>query len=192
MKTNLIIPVEQIQQRIFLIRGQKVMLDFHLAQLYSVPTKSLNLAVKRNIARFPEDFMFRLTSEEYEQLMHFLRFQFETSKKSSRGGRRYLPYVFTEQGVAMLSSVLRSERAVMMNVAIMRAFVSLRELLSTHKELAKKLFELEQRIERNDEEIRAIYQAIRELMKPPEKPRRQIGFKVEEPKVVYHIRRRKK
>lgn len=192
MSKPAIVPIEQLQQRIFLIRGQKVMLDVHLAGLYGVQTKSLNLAVKRNHKRFPEDFMFQLSAEEYDEVKKVLRFQFETSKQAGRGGRRYLPYAFTEQGVAMLSSVLRSERAVMMNVAIMRAFVKLREYLSTHKELARKLSELEQRIERHDAEIRAIFEAIRQLMQPLGKPRRQIGFKVEEQKVSYLVRRKHK
>jgi len=191
MTNTTLIPIERIEQRIFLIRRQKVMLDFHLAELYRVPTKSLNLAVKRNEKRFPDDFMFRLDENEYNQIKHILRFHFETSKKLTRGGRRYLPYAFTEQGVAMLSSVLRSERAVMMNVAIMRAFVKLREYLSSNKELAGKLSELEVRIEHHDEEIRAIFEAIRQLMTPPEKPKRQIGFKVEEPKVKYSSKRKK-
>ncbi len=157
------------------------MIDVHLAELYGVPTKSLNLAVKRNIERFPEDFMFQLTSAERTELKRILRFQIETS---SWGGRRYLPYVFTEQGVAMLSSVLHSERAIQVNIAIMRAFVKLREILSTHKELALKLKQLEMKLEKHDEEIRAIFsrrdpfgEAIAELMAPPpEKPRHPIGF----------------
>jgi phage regulator Rha-like protein len=191
MSSTTLIPIERIEQQIFLIRGQKLILDFHLAELYGVPTKSLNLAVKRNERRFPEDFAFRLDENEYSEIKHILRFQFETSNKSNRGGRRYLPYVFTEQGVAMLSSVLKSERAVMMNVAIMRAFVKLREYLSSNKELARKLIELEQRIEHHDEEIRAIFEAIRQLMTPPEKPKRQIGFIVEEPKNKYTAKRKR-
>ena len=128
----------QVEQRIFLIRGQKVMLDADLAELYGVPTKSLNLAVKRNADRFPEDFAFQLSEEEVAGL----RFQFETSKRG-RGGRRYRPFVFTEQGVAMLSSVLRSPRAVQVNIAIMRAFVRLREMLMSNADLARKLLALE-------------------------------------------------
>src|SRR5205814_3586599 len=128
----------QVERRILLIRGQKVMLDTDLAKLYGVPTKSLNLAVKRNAERFPEDFMFQLTGDEAAGL----RFHFETSK-SGRGGRRYRPYAFTEQGVAMLSSVLRSLRAVQVNIAIMRTFVRLREMLLSHADLARKLAALE-------------------------------------------------
>jgi hypothetical protein len=134
-----LIPIEGIQRSIRLIRGQKVLLDRDLAVLYGVPTKQLNKAISRNPDRFPDDFMFQLTKEEVENL----RFQFGTS---SWGGHRYQPYAFTEQGVAMLSSVLRSKRAVRMNIRIMRAFVQLREILSTHKELAHKLAELERRI----------------------------------------------
>ena len=145
------------------------MLDRDLARLYGIPTKSLNLAVKRNLNRFPEDFMFQLDKEENE----YLRFQFETSK---RGGRRYLPYVFTEHGILMLSSVLNSERAVQVNIAIMRAFVKLRQILSTNKELAYKLKELEGKIEKHDEEIQAIFDAIKQLMTPPKKSKREIGF----------------
>ncbi len=137
--------------------------------MYGVPTKSLNLAVKRNRERFPDDFMFQLTVEETDAL----RFQIETSKPA-RGGRRYLPYAFTEQGVAMLSSVLRSTRAVQVNIAIMRAFVRLRELLLSNSDLAQKLASLESK---NDAQFKVVFDAIRQLMAPPpEKPKRQIGF----------------
>ncbi|MDI6802928.1 MAG: ORF6N domain-containing protein [Bacteroidota bacterium] len=179
-----IIPSETIEHRIYLIRGQKVMLDSQLADLYGVPTKSLNLAVKRNRERFPEDFMFQLTDEEYRQVL--LRFQIETSK-AGKGGRRYNPYVFTEQGVAMLSSVLRSKNAVQVNIGIMRVFVKIREIISTNKELAQKLSELEHKIEKHDTEIQAIFEAIRQLLQPPEKPKRRIGFCVEEPKAKYKV-----
>jgi len=186
--TTWVVSLEQIEQRILVIRGQKVMLDFHLAHLYGVPTKSLNLAVRRNLKRFPEDFMFQLTEQEFTQVRALLRLQFETSK---RGGRRYRPYVFTEQGVAMLSTALHSERAIQVNIAIMRAFVSLRQMLGTHKELALKLKQLEMRLEKHDEDIHAIFEAIRQLMAPPEPPKRRIGFGVEEPKVAYRIARRR-
>jgi phage regulator Rha-like protein len=166
-----IVPIEIIAQKIFLIRGHKVMLDKELALLYGVTTFNLNKAVKRNIERFPEDFMFRLNPKELESLV----FQFGIPK-TGRGGSRYLPYVFTEQGVAMLSSVLRSKRAIQVNIAIMRAFVKLRKILSTHKELAYKLGALERKIEKHDGEIKTIFEAIRQLMIPPEKPKRQIGF----------------
>jgi len=167
-----VVPVELIEKKIYLIRGHKVMLDSDLAELYGVKTKVLLQSVKRNINRFPSDFMFQLSKEEFDNL----RSQIVTSK--SRGGRRYLPYAFTEQGVAMLSSVLRSERAIQVNIAIMRAFVRLRQIFSTHKELAYKLAELERKIEKHDEEIKAIFEAIRRLMMSPQKPKRKIGFKV--------------
>jgi phage regulator Rha-like protein len=147
------------------------MLSNHLAILYQVEAKRLIQAVKRNKGRFPEDFMFQLTNEEFQNL----KSQIVTS--SWGGLRRNPPYAFTEQGVAMLSSVLRSERAVRVNIAIMRAFVKLREILSTHKDLAQKLNELEHKIERHDEEITAIFEAIRQLMAPPPRePKRRIGF----------------
>ena len=142
MNKQHLVPVERIEHAIVLIRGQKVMLDRDLATLYGVETKNLNKAVRRNFDRFPSDFMFQLTAEEAQNL----RFQIGTSS-SGYGGRRYLPYVFTEQGVAMLSSVLRSKQAVQVNVAIMRAFVRLREALALHKELARKLNQLEKKIE---------------------------------------------
>lgn len=173
-----IAPREVIECKILLIRGQKVMLDEDLAELYRVSTKRLNEQVKRNIKRFPEDFMFQLTKEE----VNILRYQIDTSSlrsqiaTSKRGGRRYLPYAFTEQGVAMLSSVLNSERAILVNIAIMRTFVKLRKTLSTHKELAHKLSQLERKIEKHDEEIKTIFAAIRQLMTPPKKPHRRIGF----------------
>ena len=167
-----LIPHEIIENKIYLIRGQKVMLSMDLARLYRVPVKRLNEQVKRNIKRFPEDFMFQLSGDEYE----ILKSQFATSRWG--GARRANPYAFTEQGVAMLSSVLNSERAVQVNIAIMRAFVKLRQILSTHKELAHKLAELEGKVEKHDTEIQAIFDAIRQLMAPPpEKPRRIIGFK---------------
>ena len=158
----------KVERRIFLVRGQKVMLDADLAELYRVPTKSLNLAVKRNADRFPEDFMFQLTDDEVVGL----RFHFETSKRG-RGGRRYAPYAFTEQGVAMLSSVLRSPRAVQVNIAIMRTFVRLREMLLSNAELARKLAALENKY---DAQFKVVFDAIRELMLPPDPPRRKIGF----------------
>jgi hypothetical protein len=162
------------------------MLDSHLAFLYGVPTKRLNEQVRRNISRFPDDFMFQLTDDEYE----LLRSQNATSKSGS-GGRRYLPLAFTEQGVAMLSTVLNSERAIQVNIAIMRAFVKLREMLSTHKDLALKLEELERKFEFHDKQIKSIFEAIRQLMLPPEKPKQPIGFRVEEPKTKYALRKKK-
>jgi hypothetical protein len=149
------------------------MIDRHLAELYEVKPIALRQQVKRNKDRFPEDFMFMLTREEAESLVS----QNVIPSKRSFGG--YLPYVFTEQGVAMLSSILKSKRAIHVNIAIMRAFVKLREIISTHKELAHKLDLLERKIERHDEEIRSIFEAIRRLMAPPEKPKRRIGFRTD-------------
>jgi hypothetical protein len=155
------------------------MLDSDLAELYGVTTKRLNEQVRRNLSRFPEDFMFQLTESE----THLLRSQFATSKKG-RGGRRYLPYAFTEQGVAMLSSVLNSERAIKVNIEIMRAFVRLRQILASNKELAKRLDELEKKY---DVQFKIVFDAIRQLMAPQksEPPKRRIGFLVEEPHVAY-------
>jgi len=168
-----LIPSEIIEQKIYLIRGHKVMLDSDLAGLYDVETKMINRAVKRNEDRFPIDFMFQLTSEEEKSL----RSHFGTSKKG-KGGRRYLPYVFTQEGVAMLSSVLKSKRAIQANIAIMRAFVKMRTLLASHADLLRRLDEME---EKYDERFRVIFEAIRELMKPePLPPKQRIGFAVNE------------
>ena len=156
---------EIIENKILLIRGKKVLLDSSLAQLYGVPTKSLNLAVRRNIARFPENFMFRLTRKETD----CLRFQFETSNRG-RGGRRYLPYVFTQEGVAMLSSVLNSERAIAVNIQIMRVFVRLRELMVSHKDLARKIEELEAKFRKHDENFVIVFAAIKKLLEVPRFP----------------------
>ncbi len=177
------IPVELIESKILLIRGQKVLLDKDLAVLYGVETFNLNKAIKRNIDRFPNDFMFQLSKEEFSNLI----FQ---NGISSWGGTRKLPYAFTEQGVAMLSSVLRSERAVQVNIQIMRAFVKLREIISTHKELAQKLKELELKIETHDENIAAIFEAINQLLAHEEKPKRKVGFEVKEKPYSYKTRRR--
>jgi len=171
MTENLVVPLEVIERRIYLIRGQKVMLDSDLAELYQAPTKSLNLAVRRNRDRFPEDFLFQLTKEEARAL----RFQIETSNKG-RGGRRYLPYAFTEHGVAMLSSVLNSKRAIQVNIVIMRAFVKLREMLSTHRDVLRKVEELERKYQKHDAQITAIFDAIRKLIETSPRPRRRIGF----------------
>jgi len=163
------IPVERIERAIYLIRGEKVMLDRDLGALYGVETKMLNRAVKRNFKRFPSDFMFQLTEDEADAL----RYQIGTSKKG-RGGRRYLPYVFTEQGVAMLSSVLNSERAVLVNIEIMRAFVKLRQMLASNAELSRRLDELESKYDR---QFKVVFDAIRELMSPPIRTRKEIGFR---------------
>lgn len=167
---NQLIPSESIEQKILLIRGQKVLLDRHLAALYGVPTMRLNEAVKRNARRFPTDFMFQLTGQENEALIS----HFAISK--GKGGYRKLPYVFTEQGVAMLSSVLHSDRAIDVNIAIMRAFVALRELLSTNKDLIRKLHDLERKYETHDHQIKAVFEAIRQLMAPPVKRKYKVGF----------------
>src|SRR3990170_5939353 len=164
-KTSLI-PIDRIERSILLLRGQKVMLDSDLAELYGVETRRLVEQVKRNIKRFPPDFMFQLTNQELINL----RSQFATS---SWGGRRYPPYAFTEQGVAMLSSVLNSEKAIEVNILIMRAFVKLREMLATHKDLAKKMEEMEKKY---DTQFKIVFDAIRQLMAPPEPKPKKIGF----------------
>ena len=164
--------IEQIGSRILTVRGQNVMVDSDLAELYGVETKTLNRSVSRNLDRFPEDFMFSLTAEEVQSL----RYQFGTSN-TGRGGRRTLPYAFTEQGVAMLSSVLRSERAVAVNIAIMRAFVGLRRMLLSHQELAWKLVEMESKY---DAQFQAVFDAIRQLIETPPTPERRMGFRAED------------
>jgi hypothetical protein len=167
-KSESIIPAERIEQAILLIHGQKVMLDADLAMLYQVTTGNLNAAVKRNPDRFPRDFLFRLTKSEFANL----RLQFASSRLW--GGRRYPPYAFTEQGVAMLSSVLRSARAARVNVEIMRAFVRLRAMLASHADLARKLEALEKKY---DAQFKVVFDAIRQLMAPtPQPPRGRIGF----------------
>jgi hypothetical protein len=163
---------KSIERSILLIRGHKVLIDVHLATLYGVTTKRLNEQVKRNRARFPEDFMFQLTAEEVASL----RSQFATSNKG-RGGRRYAPYAFTEQGVAMLSTVLNSERAIQVNIEIMRTFVRLRQMLASNAELARKLDALERKY---DAQFKIVFDAIRQLMAPPEPKKRKIGFLVRE------------
>lgn len=175
---------EQIEQAILLVRGQRVMLDRDLAALYGVETKNLNKAVRRNLERFPEDFMFQLTVEEAEAS----RFQIGTLKRGQNF--KYLPYVFTQEGVAMLSTVLRSDRAVQVNIAIMRVFVRLREALALHKELAQKLTELERKIQGHDASIRTLFDAIRELATPPAKPPREIGFHIREGTVPYRVKKK--
>ena len=171
MKKSGFVGQGSIESKILLIRGKKVLLDRDLAKLYRVTTGNLNKAVKRNTKRFPEDFMFQLTRDEDA----VLRFQLGILKRGQHS--KYSPYVFTEQGVAMLSSVLSSERAIQVNIAIMRVFVKLKEMISANKELFYKFKELERKIEKHDEEICAIFEAIRQLMAPPaEKPKRRIGF----------------
>jgi hypothetical protein len=165
-----LIPVDRIEKAILLIRGQKVMLDADLAELYGVETRVLVQAVKRNLERFPEDFMFQLSKEEVD----FLRSQIVTLKKGRGQHSKYLPYAFTEQGVAMLSSVLRSQRAIQVNIEIMRTFIRLRQMLASHVELARKLDALEKKY---DAQFKQVFEAIRRLMAPPEPKRRPIGFR---------------
>jgi hypothetical protein len=181
--TKEIISIQEVAQAIRSFRGEKVLLDFDLAALYGVPTKALNQAVKRNTARFPRDFMFQLSPEETRSL----RSQIVTLKRGEH--LKYRPYAFTEEGVAMLSSVLHSERAVKVNIAIMRAFVRLRQMLETNRELTQKFADLERPVGKHDEEIAAILEAIRQLMAPPEKPRREIGFHVRENAGRYRARK---
>ncbi|MEK6592761.1 MAG: ORF6N domain-containing protein [Pseudomonadota bacterium] len=170
MSKSVLIPIDAIQNRILLIRGQRVMMDYDLADLYEVEAKALNQAVKRNLDRFPEDFMFQLTAEESARL----RSQIVTLKTGRGQHRKYLPYAFTEQGVSMLSSVLRSKRAVMVNVEIMRAFVRLRQMLASNVALARKLAALEKKY---DAQFKVVFDAIRELMTPLDpKKKRPIGF----------------
>ena len=176
MSENGVIPLDQIERIIFLIRSQKVMLSPHLAELYDIEPRVLVQAVKRNIDRFPGDFMFQLSDDEFANL----KSQIVTS--SWGGSRRAKPYAFTEQGVAMLSSVLRSKRAVQVNIEIMRAFVRLRQLLASHTELASKLLEMEKKY---DKHFKVVFEAIRQLMTPPAKPRKKIGFVVKEKKAAY-------
>ncbi len=176
-----LVPADRIERAILLIRRQKVLLDRDSTGLYGVPTKALKQAVQRNRRRFPDDFMFVLTNEELAKW----RSQFVTSK-SDRMGLRHPPMAFTEQGVAMLSSVLHSERAIQVNVAIMRAFVLLRQMLAAHADLACRLDELEQKY---DKQFRVVFEAIRELATPPKPPQKQIGFRVRERPVVYRVRR---
>ena len=172
-----LVPLERIENKIYLIRGQKVILDFDLARLYQVPTKRLKEQVKRNKDRFPDDFMFQLTWNE----LVFLRSQFATLKnKGSKRGKhtKYLPYAFTEQGVAMLSSILKSKGAIQVNIIIMRTFVKLRQILSTHKAVVAKLKEHEQKINKYGGEIQLIFNAIRKMIAPAKRPKRRFGFKV--------------
>ena len=182
-QTSLIQP-DQIEQTILLIRGQRVMLDRDLAALYGVTTGNLNEALQRNAERFPRDFMFQLTADEAEAL----RFQFGSLKRGQHF--KYLPQVFTQEGVARLSSVLRSPRAVQVNIAIMRVFVRLRGTLALHKELAHKLAELERKIEGHDTSIRTLFDAIRELAAPPATPRREIGYHVKEASLPYRVKKK--
>ncbi len=174
MRQNLM-PSERIEEKIFFIRGKRVMLDRDLAALYGVTTGNLNKAVKRNIERFPGDFMFTLTPQEHMAL----RFHFGSLKRGAYS--KYLPSVFTEQGIAMLSGVLKSKRAVQVNIAIMRAFVKLREMMMTHKDLACKIEELEAKFRKHDENFVVVFTAIKKLLEAPRRPKEKklpIGFRV--------------
>ena len=177
---NSFIPVERIEQLIVLIRGHKVMLDSDLARIYGVTTARLNQQVRRNLDRFPGDFMFHLTKDEFTNLM----LQFATSS-SGYGGRRKLPYAFTEHGAIMLASVLNSPVAVRASLHVVRAFVRLRELLASNTELARKWAELEQRVTGHDEHIQSLFEAICRLMAPPKTERKRIGFQVRERRARY-------
>jgi hypothetical protein len=172
-KTGIEIPEEVLMGKIYLIRGQKVMLDKDLAELYDVEVKALNQAVKRNPERFPLDFMFRLTKEEYE----ILRSQIVTLETGRGRYTKYLPYVFTEQGISMLSSVLNSETAIRVNIWIIRVFIKMRELMITHKDILLQIEKLERRIAGHDEDIILIFQYIKQLLNPPQQPRNRIGFR---------------
>jgi hypothetical protein len=169
-KSSAVVPIERIESRILLIRGHKVMMDSDLADVYGTTTKALNQAVRRNAGRFPADFMFRLTRQEKQEVVticdHLNKLKYSST----------LPYVFTEHGAVMLASVLNSAVAVQASIAVVRAFIRLREMLGTHRELAKKLIDLEKRIEGHEVEIAAVFEAIRELMEPPDKPTKRIGF----------------
>ena len=171
----MMIPDELVINKIYLIRGQKVMLDSDLAELYGTETKVLKQAVKRNIDRFPDDFIFELTQKEFESL----RSQIVTSKKG-RGGARYLPLAFTEQGVSMLSGVLNSETAVRVHIQIIRVFAKMRQLLLTHKDILLQLQKIEKNLTGHDEDIQLIFQYLKQLLNPPQPPRRKIGFKRKE------------
>ena len=182
-----------IQKNIFEVRGQRVMLDRHLAELYGVPTKALNLAVKRNLKRFPPDFMFQINEEEYERL----RFQFETSKREGRGGTRYLPYAFTEHGITMLSSVLKSDTAINVNISIIRAYILLRQYQNNYRLLQKRIDELESKLNRKIENINEVISLL--LAQPESKPekkikRKKVGFKLpkvrERSEFLFHMMQR--
>jgi hypothetical protein len=172
-----LIAAPALEKRIFVVRGRQVMLDEDLADLYGVETKRLIQQVQRNLKRFPQDFMFQLDKTETEAL----RSQIVTSK-DGRGGRRYAPYVFTEQGVAMLSGVLRSDRAIAVNIEIMRVFVELRRVASSYAAIEKRLEEIERELGGHDEQLNQIFMALRQLISPPDKPKRPVGFRLPEDK----------
>ncbi|MEK6743308.1 MAG: ORF6N domain-containing protein [Nitrospirota bacterium] len=179
-----LVPIEVIEKKILLISGKKVMLDSDLAALYNVTTKRLNEQVRRNVKRFPTDFMYQLSEEELESL----RSHFATLKAGRGKHRKYMPYVFTEQGIAMLSGVLNSDRAIEVNIQIMRTFVKLRELMTTHKDLARKLSDLEKKY---DGQFQIVFEAIRQIIEVEEKPKRKIGFIARERQAVYRATRKR-
>jgi len=189
-----LVPVERIERLIYLVRGQKVMLDSDLAGIYGVTTKRLNEQVGRNADRFPPDFAFLLTRQEVANLMSqiatsSLERRTISERRYQHGGRRKLPYVFTEHGAIMLASVLNSPVAVRASVRVVRAFVRLREILASNRELAQKLAELERKFEGHDDAIRTLFEAIRQLLTPPKPSRRKIGFHVKERTAKYRVRR---
>ncbi|MFH1581340.1 MAG: ORF6N domain-containing protein [Pseudomonadota bacterium] len=182
MEGKALIPIERIENVIIQIRDHKVIIDTDLAKIYGVTTRKLNQAIKRNIDRFPPDFLFQLTQKEKEEVITICD-HLENLKYSP-----YLPFVFTEHGTIMAASVLNSERAIHVSVYVVRAFVKLREMVSTHKELALKFLEMEQRLESHDEQIQAVFEAIQQLMTLPAKPRKKIGFIVKEKQAAYSRR----
>jgi len=176
---NILVPVERVERTILLVRGQKVILDADLAKLYGVTTKRLNQQVKRNSARFPEDFMFKLTQKEKDKVVancnHLSNLRFSPA----------LPHAFTEHGAIMAASVLNTSHAIESSIFVVRAFVRLRQILATHTELARKLLEIEKHLKNHDQQIQTIFEAIHQLMAPPEKPKKKIGFTVKEKQKAY-------
>lgn len=172
MKKAGLVPIEAIERRILLIRGRRVMLDSDLAKLYGVPTFRFNEQVKRNLKRFPEDFMVQLTKDEHKSLISQIAIS-----KAGRGGRRFPPYAFTEHGALMAANILKSEKAIEASIYVVRAFVKLREMLATHRELAQKLTELERKLASHDAEISTLFDAIHKLMEPTERRKDRIGFR---------------
>ena len=170
---TLMIPDELVMNKIYMVRRQKVMLDKDLAELYRVTTGNLNLAVKRNKKRFPPDFIFQLTKEEFENLI----LQNAISKSKGRGGTRKLPFAFTEQGVSMLSGVLNSGIAIQVHIQIIRVFAKMREILFTHKDILLQLEKIEKKLTGHDEDIALIFQYLKKLLNPPQPPRTRIGFR---------------
>jgi|SRR6266446_1430065 len=175
--SKLPVPVQLIERRIYLIRGRKVMLDFDLSDLYEVSTKALNQAVKRNHDRFPPDFMFQLTAQESQSFP--MRSQIVTASKRNI---RFRPYAFTEHGIAMLSSVLRSKRAIEVNIAIMRAFIKMREMLESNEQLNRKFAAVIRKLSEHDTYFKVVFDELKKLTTQPDAPRRQIGFKIEQDK----------